>query len=336
MEITALTLVNRLLRRHRIDDVSTFTNAEAKLALDLVNTSIRDLLAERDYPWNVRHDGEIATRAARTGTSFSVVSGATPFADSSISGLASTTSFQGRVVSRVIVGESGNPADYSATAVRISDVFVSGGTLSGNLATDWPFTGVVLVPARYVFYEYILPDSVAKVVQVRHEETPITLMQINQNQGFDDVFPRHWERSGDDPQIIAVGGMSVGTFNNDTETRGVRGIRMMVWPVPSTTMLLSYSYKERVTELVATTDSLYAPDEFADDVVNRAEMYSYANAFGNDPQLAELQARISNMNASMKYGNSRLDPQRRHVVRALDSGVSRGTDSTKYRDITGL
>jgi hypothetical protein len=336
LQITALTLVNRLMRRHRYDDVSTFTTPEAKLALDLVNTSIRDLLAERDYPWNVRHDGELALRGGISGTNFTVITGATPFQDSSISGLAAMSPLAGRVVTRVVIGESGNPADYSATAVRVSDVLVGVGSLSGNLANNWPFTSVVLRASHFVIYEYVLPDDVAKVVEVRHEETPIKLLQIDQTQGFDDVFPRHWERSGDDPQMVAVGGMSVGTFDNVTADEGVRGLRMMVWPVPSKTMLLSYSYKERVAELVATTDALYAPDEFADDVVNRAEMYSNANAMGNDPDLAALQLRVAASNAAMKYGNSRLDPNRRHVVGAHDSGAGRRRDTTKYKDVTGL
>jgi hypothetical protein len=65
-------------------------------------------------------------------------------------------------------------------------------------------------------------------------------------------------------------------------------------------------------------------------------MYSYASAFGNDPDLANLQARIYGTNAALKYGNARLDPQRRHVVRALDTQQGRRRDPTPYRNIGSL
>lgn len=332
MEVTALTLVNRLLRRHRMDDVSVFTSAEAKLALDLINTSIRDLMSERDYPWNVRFDGELHTKPDTAGTAFTALTGNSGFADTSIT---SVSNLVGDWVTRVVIGDS-TLTGYAATAFRVVSARVNTGTLLGTFTAAWPLDNAVAVSAKYLIYEYVLPDTVQKVISVRHEKRPIKLMEIDPNQSFDEVFPRHWENDSGEPMVVAVGGQAEATYNGATATAGRVGLRLMIWPTPLDALVLSYTYKERVTELEETTDSIKCPDEFADDIVNRAEMYSYANAFGNDPDLAALQQRIGSANAAMKYGNSRLDPQRRHVVNAIDNGTRRPTDPTSYRNITGL
>lgn len=333
METTALTLVNRLLRRHRLDDVSNFTSPEAVLALELVNTAIRELLAARDYQWNVRSDGALTLLPTITGSSGLTISTSTPTAGTITSFSDDITDVTGDFVARLLATDA---ADHSTTALVVESASLSGTTLSLTFNGGWP--GATVSSGAYKFFisEYLLPDTVAKVVSVRHQGTPLRLYEVDPHATWDTWMPRPHDTEGDDPLIVATGGTAVASYDSDSDMDADRQIRFMVWPVPNDTLLLNYSYKERMTELSATTDKLYAPLEFTDDVIDRAEAKSYAGAWGNDPDLSRVQLQNAAAITNQKYVNSRLDPNRRLAVRAHDAGGNRRRDPTSYRDITGL
>lgn len=319
-----------------MDDVSAFTSPEAKLALELVNTSMRELLAERDYPWNIRHDGHLyvlGSFANGTLALFNSSASATITTAATLSG-----TITGEFVSRVVPFGA---ADYANQTIKILSASDGGATWTLTLAVAWPGsnTGALASTAwRIDISEYLLPDSVAKVLSVRHEQTPVTLLQIDPTMTFEEWQPRPAETQNDFPYVVGVGGTAVATYDSGSISTAPRKMRLMVWPIPSndTPFVLTYSYKERLTELSATTDTLYAPDEFCDDVVERADAKVYANAWGNDPDLAALKARMSIGSTAQKYANSRLDPHRRHTLSAHDSGSRRPSDPTSYKNITGL
>jgi len=100
MAQTALTIVNRVLRRHRNEDVSAFTEPLAKVILDAVNESAREIVAERNWPWNVRSDGVLVTKPPITGTTGSVTNGSPGVLLHPYSGV--ETSFIGDFVARVM------------------------------------------------------------------------------------------------------------------------------------------------------------------------------------------------------------------------------------------
>lgn len=335
MAQTALTLVNRLLRRSRMDDVSAFTSPEALLALELVNTSIRELLAERDYPWNIRHDGHLTINGPFSSGTLSLIQNS---ATGTIASSNSITSITGDFVSRLVpFGAS----DYEKQTIKIVSATVVLTSMSLTLAAAWPGSNTGALTGsnwRIDISEYLLPDAVAKVLSVRHEQTPVTLHQVEPTTAFEEFQPRPADVQNDFPYMVGVGGTAVATFNTATydATTAPRRLRFMVWPVPDSTYLLTYSYKERIAELSATTDTLWTPDEFCDDVIERADAKVYANAWGNDPDLASLKLRMSVGSTTQKYANARVDPRRRHVLTAHDSGPRRSGDPTKYRDVGSL
>lgn len=330
---TALVLVNRLLRRHGYEDVSVLTEPEGLLGLDIVNQSIRDLLSVRDYPWNIRSDGVL-----RIWPQISATTGA-GFADSDtvtitpISG--SQTDYTGGTDAGVVVARLllSGATTHNTTAMIVSTVIEFGGNLVVNLNAVLPMGSAVGAAYKFFFSEYLLPDTVAKVLSVRHQEQPIRLVEVPPHRSWDEAVPRPHDNEGPQPDVVMVGGTSVATCIFGTTPN--KRLRLMVWPIPTTQTQLNYSYKERVTELAAATDTLTAPAEFFDDVVDRAEAISNMTQRFNDPALAQLQLRNSIATAERKWAGSTLDPNRRNSLRPHDAGSQR-RDPTRYRDIGSL
>lgn len=329
---TALTMVNRLLRRHGFEDYVAFTAPETLLALDLVNQAVRDLLAQRDYPWNIRSDGVLRLYDTVSATSgASVSAGSTTLTITSATG--SSTDYTGgsaagELVARVQFTDS---TLYGETEFRVIDLDIATGTMTATLAQAIP-DAVSDGAYKFFFNEYLLTDTVAKVLSVRHEEQPIRLMEVGPHAAFDELMPRPHDIDGE-PEVVMVGGLSTST--SVTGTTAAQRLRLMVWPIPDEDYLLKFSYKERVSELTTTTSTLVAPAEFVDDVIDRAEALSNMTQRFNAPELAQVQFRNATMTAERKWVNSVLDPNRRHSLRPHDSGTRR-SDPTKYRDITGL
>ena len=330
---TALTMVNQLLRRHGFEDYSTFTLPETLLGLDLVNHAIRDLLAARDYPWNVRSDGTLVIRAEVTGTA-----GATISAESSVLTITGATGVStdytggtsaGELVTRVLFTGA---TSFNSTAIRVSDLSITAGTMTANLATPFP-VAVSNGAYKFFFSEYLLPDSVGKILSVRDENQPLRMLEVFPHHTWDEVNPRPHDYESADIMAVGVGGVATSTAV--TGALPNQRLRLMVWPVPTSRRLLYYSYKERVTQLVATTDVLTAPSEFVDDVIDRAEALSNMTQRFNDPNLAQIQFSNSARTAERKYENATLDPARRNSMKPHDGGVRR-RDWTRYRDIQGL
>ena len=325
---TALTLVNRLLRRHGFDDISILTEPEGLLGLDLVNQAIRDLLSMRDYPWNVRSDGALNLKPTITGTgSVLTVSGD---ASASMTVTGTITDFTGNFVTRLLITSS---TTHSDVPLVVTSAALLGTTLAVNLNAAWPGAGGGGGDYKFFFAEYLLPDTVSKVLSVRHPEFPIQLLEVSPHSSFDEWIPRMHETEDANPMLVAVGGTAVGTVQFGGTAN--RRLRLMVWPVPTAAVQIQYTYKERFSDLVDTTDTLYAPAEFADDVIDRAEALSNMTQRFNDPDLSQIQMRSSLATAERKYVAATLDPSRRSPLQPHDRG-GRRRDFTRYRNITGL
>jgi hypothetical protein len=332
-------LVNRLLRRHGYDDVSSFGEPETLLGLDLVNQSVRELLAERDYPWNIRNDGELKVFAQLTGDA----SADTPGTDNSVvdlSGLGATgvTSFTGgtnagTVVARILFT---NATSFSDTAMIVrSGTLPVAGTIRLQLESEFPGGAVTATSWKVFFSEYLLPNTVSKVISVTHQNEPVRLLEAPPYSRFDELIPRPHDNEGANPDVVMIGGQGVATYNADSNAVASKRYRLMLWPIPTTATLLHYSYKERLAELTATDDLLVVPTEFADDVIDRAEALSNLTQRWNDPALAQMQMANSRITAERKWVNATQDPSRRHGLRPHDSGTRR-RDPTRYRDIGSL
>jgi len=337
-------MVNRLLRRHGFEDYSTFTLPETLLALDLVNQAIQDLLSSHDYPWNIRHSGvqHLFGPLSGTGTASSSSGAVT------ITGFTNTTAdITGGATAGDAIAYIKFPVatSHSNTAMRILNVSLSGTTLTAILQSNFPGGDQSSTNWRMIFPEYLLGDTVAKVLSVRHQDRPLRLLEIDPWRTFDEVLPNSYEVEGD-PEVVMVGGTATATYDSVGTSTPTQGLRMAVWPVPNIQrtspaspiqdQILNFTFKERIAELTTTTSELVAPAEFIYDVIDRAEALSNMTQRFNDPTLSQLQMRASVMNAERKYVNSTVDPNRRHSLRPHDRGTRRNVDPTVYRDIDGL
>ena len=336
--VTALTMVNRLLRRHGYEDISAFGDPSDLLALDLINQAVRELTSERDYPWNVRNDGELRILGKQESTAggWNFLSASSAIVSTGFTGTIGDyigTGNGGSVVARAVV--TGAPS-FESTAMVV-DGLNDAGSLIVTLASDHP--GFVSASTDYnykfIFTEYLLPNDAAKIISVRHQDEPLRLLEIEPYTPFDEVFPRPHDYEDGNPEVVMIGGQAEATYDAGSSATANKRSRLMVWPVPTTTTMLNYSYKERIAEMSATTDVVDAPREFFDDVVNHAEALSNMTQRWNDPALALQQLSSSSRAAERKFRNSTMDPSRRHGLRPHDSGTRR-RDPTRYRDIGSL
>jgi len=330
MAQTALTIVNRVLRRHRQEDVSALTEPLPKVVLDAVNESAREIVAERNWPWNVRSDGVLVTKPPITGTDASIFNGASAFATLAYAG--DIEDVTGEFVARVSFPED---ATYGDTSFRVVSAVKTTG-LVATIDAQWPGTTVVTTTADYSIFiaEYLLPDTVSKVVSMRHEQTPLRVQEVAPWTSFDELVPRPQDTTDDMPSFVAIGGSAVGTYNS---TAGDPKLRAMLWPVPSEALVIHYSYHYRPPAMTVVTDSLPFPDEIVDVVVDLAFAKTQMNMIGNNEKMGLTNMRIAQQMAAAKYANNVSDPSRRRSLGAHDSiRNSRGRDATNYRDVTGL
>lgn len=333
MATTALEMVNRVLRRHRQDEVSAFSEPLPKSVLDAVNEAAREIVSERNWPWNVRTDGVLTTTPAYTGDDAALTHGVNVFAVQSFS--AGTSPLAGDFVTRIVLPSD---ASFGDTAFRVTEVATSGGGVVGYIETTWPGTTKVSIGNYHTYKlfacEYLLPATVGKIVSVRHEAAPLRVTELDPWVTFDELIPRAHDTMSDSPEFIGVGGMALGTH---TGTPGTKKLRMLVWPVPSESLVLHYTYQHRPAAMAVVTDYLDFPDEIIDVVVDLAFAKTQMNMVGNNPTAGAANMRMAMQTAAAKYQNNASDPSRRRRVGACDSVRSTaGRDPTNYRDITGL
>jgi hypothetical protein len=329
---TAINLVNRLRRRHRIDDVSGIAGDDplTMALLDCVNESARDVLSERMWPWNVRSDGVLVTSASRTGTDASVINGQVAFGVTSFAGTEAEVSADRQA--RIVITDD---ATYPGTSFRITAAAKTGSQLLGTLETAWPgTTNGGAADYRTFVAEYALPDTVQKVLSVRHQETPMRLIEVPPHATFDEVVPRPHDVVSADPEFVAIGGMMTPTT---TSAVLAPKLRLILWPVPSTALVLHYSYYARPAAMAAATDRLEIPDEVLDVVLDHAFARSNMTAVGNDASMGRAGMVEAMGSAMRKHVASTVDPSRPRSLSSHDRTVRPGGFGvTKYRDVSGL
>lgn len=311
--VTALQLVNRVLVLSRQDVVADFGQSPAIEALECVNLSVSHVLSMRKHSFSLRHDGELVTKPRITLASGTTVltNGSNTVAFTAYGGSASD--FQGDFATRMLVPSD---ASYGSTSFRVrkSDVQLTVGAF--DLYTPWPGTGGT--PEIQTFAaEYMLPDTVMSVESVTLEETPLRLKQVDESRAFEELVPRPHDTDSDPIQVM-VGGYDVGTYNlSGVEPDAL--LRIVVWPVPTASVVLRYSYYMRNPRLQNTTDVLQAvPDEWINEIVQDGAA-KYRSYMEQDPErgLALEQAAI----ARARSLSDRPDAGRRRVIQSWGSGM---------------
>ena len=172
---TALSLVNRIRRLLREEDVTVFLSTDllSSVLLDLLNESKRDILEERIWDFDKRQDGVLATAAPLTGTDGSFTNANTAFSLASSAPSSVAGDWSAKIVPT-------SDASYGDTAFRIVSVATSGGGSSGVLSIAYPGTTIAgSASFTIVFDEYLLPATVRAVTSVRHQESDLRLVEVH-------------------------------------------------------------------------------------------------------------------------------------------------------------
>lgn len=316
--VDALTLVNRVRRRSQLPTVSAFDAHRSDLVLDLVNESKNAVLEERVWPFDLRHDGVLVTSPAQSeDTNAWVPNGST---SGSIAGGSSLLSdVTGDLVTRIAITDS---SDYGSTAFRLVSAETSGSDLNFILETPWPgTTGTVGTRAYQTFSaEYLLPETVRSVLSVRSQEEEIRLAWIDPSLDFPQVIPRPLDEISDDLRWVGVGGFAEGTFDASSQSSAdERKMRMIVYPVPDSALVLHYSYVHRHPDLTSASDTLDdVPSGIVDEIVHDAYARLQMSDAGNDTEAGLRNLSVAKRSRRDKARNDRFDPFRRRAIRPVD------------------
>lgn len=261
--MTLLASVNRLRRMLREDTVTATSSSDLldQTIIDALNTAADEHLNTFEWSFLLRHDAQVwfpGLREESTGCSPTFNSTTLPLNDGSNSwDAADVQNFtfkatqEGRLLARVRVTGGAGSGTYDDTPDSAYPVDELYGTGAFNATLRNPFRGDTASSAAAGFqiftHEYALPDTVRTVVSVRHQETPIRLEFMDKGESFDRVVPRVTDRTAAQPEVAYVGGLitgtAIGTADNGT------GMGLMIWPVPSSDVLIDYSYVYRFAEL---------------------------------------------------------------------------------------
>lgn len=314
--VTALELINRvmLLRRHPTISSYVSSNPEHQVVLNALNMAKDDILGTRDWDFDLRHDGQLATKAVKDVTMF--VTAGLNFA--TISGTNGNTDLYGDYVVRVIPTGS---AGLSNTAFRIN--YASNPTFGFVImAVASPETVPVSTAAKLVYSEYILPDNVRSVVRASRQQNELGMELLDPSVGFDEWVPNAFVDPGE-PRVMAVGGRDVRTYNGTASPLNDEpGLRAIVWPPPDDEYVINYSYYVQHPELEDGDSVLEGiPESVTNQIVNVA--LSIVKMAWDGDYAASHFMDLGQANASVLHRNNAGSKGRRHTVRSWDSGSAR-------------
>jgi hypothetical protein len=294
---------------------------EHVVTLNALNMAKEDILSTRRWEFDLRHDGQLLTKA--TASSRSVVptfdyAPALPYLatiEDVLSGEAISDQFRDDTIMRVVLtGVSG----FEDTAIRVTKyVPVPSGDTIALLTLPISSVDSINGDCDLIYAEYLLPDTVREVVRASFDQNDISLAQLDPTVQFDECIPSPHLESGQ-PRVLSVGGFDRETYLG-TDAVPDPQLRAIVWPVPDDEYIISYSYYYRHPDLASGTDTWDGiPADIVNDIVWQATSIvkmaidgDYAASHFAD--MAQAQASTKHM----AYGGSAA---RRHVVRSWDSG----------------
>jgi hypothetical protein len=248
-DITFLDMVNGVLQKLREQEIASFTNGNLEeVVKGLLNESMHEIL--EDYSWSflIREDAQAFFPARYIGTTLDVTNGISSGAFND----ATTTSadWRERRRSKLIVTEDTTFPNHSYVISAISADVTQPVTLESI------YRGDTIVGADFTLYshEMALPETVRQVLSVRNENEPMRLVFVEKQISFDTLVPRVTDQFRDRPDVVYVGGIMQSTVQG-TDAANF-GTGLMVWPPPSSDIVLKYSYVYRYEDMATETDVL--------------------------------------------------------------------------------
>lgn len=319
--MTALELINRVMLLRRQPTISAYqeTNPEHVATLNVLNMMKEDLLATRRPEFDLRHDGQLITRASVTSRDLVLEMSATEGEEFGLVAFNPATDFAEEipdgVVARLIPTDD---ADYNNTAFRVYGYSVGFlNTVGFTFKMPKDFTSVV---SDLIYAEYLLPSTVREVVRASYEQLPLNLTQIDPTIRFDELYPSLTEEQGS-PRSFSVGGFDNETYDFADVGTVEPKLRAIIWPVPDDAYVINYSYYYRHPDFTdGDSELIGVPAEFVNDIVLAA--YSLmAQAWDGNTDAATIGAdaqRSASVKGNLYSGSS----ARRHRIGSWDNGHS--------------
>jgi hypothetical protein len=290
-----LAMTNQVRRRLREETLTSFGTGELTVVVkDLVNEAAREVLDSHEWSFMIREDGVAYFPGLHEATDGLTLgqydtSGIANDADLLDSTFARKWTTPNR--SRLVATSSTVVPDQSYAIKAIGrtphlGLFDLEDRYFGSDITNGPFTVYT--------NEMALPADVKQVLSVRNEDEPVRLEEVEKYIQFDTVVPRPLDHTSSKPDVVYVGGTVKGTYSVQGYDLGLRSSGLMVWPVPSATVMLKYSYVSRPNTLSDETDELYfVPEEVEDLICWRAFEKALDSNIEDDPDRA-LRVRRNN------------------------------------------
>ena len=316
---TLLTMVNDLrvmLREERVTIISD-TDELTQVLVSLINRAVCDVLESRVWSFDKRDDGVALFRGLLTGTDVAVISENPVFIESSADAIAFFSSNTLGVRFRVTDDTAHPGLSYSAnTAV------VAGPTLGLNVTPVWSGeTPIASSTSTWELYatDTMLPVTVRKVMSVRDEEQPIQLYFTEDEIFLDRAWPRATDTTGD-PEAVVIGGTMTTSFQTLVHDTGETGMRMRVFPVPTSDSIIYYRYVYRHAAMEDAEDTLTGvPDHFISLISDKAFHYCLIGNVEADPTRAAQVIRQYRIDLELAGRQDRTAPNRRRVMRPIGS-----------------
>lgn len=303
----------------RQPEVSAFqsTNPEHVATLNALNMAKEDILATRRFEFDLRHDGQVLTKASLSSQG---ISATFTGAQGDTSGVITMTGYTASdyvagdyIVRMIPTGDT----SYGNTAFRVTTSLptFSFSTLNFPIELPKPF---VATAADLVYAEYLLPDTVREVVRANYEQSELSLENVDPTVRFDELFPSYSYEQGE-PRIFSIGGFDTGTHFTTTDPDPK--LRAIVWPVPDDEYVISYSYYYRHPDFTDGSSELVGvPPDVVNDIVFQATAVM-GMAWDNNFSAAHF-SDMAQSQASVKHGAYSGSSGRRHTVRSWESGRS--------------
>lgn len=331
---TLLSMVNDLrvlLREEQIDSISD-TDEYTQALIPLINKAAGRVLESRTWSFDKRFDGEAAFPAAETGT----------HANRGAGGPTLVVVFDSGSISTEVLAEFFTPNLLSVRFRRSGDAdrpglsyFVTSAadlvgivTLQLNLS-GWLGEEPHVTDAAWILYatDRLLPSTVRKVLSVRDEERPWQLFFTEDEIIVDRMNPRPDDAQGDSCCII-VGGTATASYDSDTDSAGSTGMRMRITSVPTSDVMLYYTYVYRHAAMSNATDTLTAvPDNVISLIVDQAFYYCLSSNIEADPVRAKTLEKQIRIDVEIAGRDDRKAPNRRRVMRPVGAHPGRHPNS---------
>lgn len=327
--ITAVSVVNWILRQHRWDEVTSFGGKYDLAVLDLVNEAMRTVLEGYDWKWNERSDLVIRCFPSFTTSSAVVQSGSTQFALPAYTGNWIGKNSPERIDGVAAYLAVTSDTTYGTHSFRVTDAAMSNTTLLGNMETPFPGTTTFAATATIYALEYALPSHVRSVVSVRDQSRTLRLAQCMSQNEFEGLIPRPFDTLGSDPELAILTGLrpfsyQTGDATNTGAFAETADVALTVYPAPGDSRFLNVTYQYRHPELAEATDTISGvPLHIVDDIKWIAYARSMLTDLGNEPDMGALILDRVSMGLLAKRQTETADPFRRRPLRSLDSISSR-------------